>query len=150
MMFLEFASSKAASEAMLYAKTEIIVEHIIYLILDPTNINRNHWKQEIAGFLSSVSKLKTTKKFPSRDFIYDNTYGALQDCISDEAYMGVWFKDICSEENIDFNYIENNYDTIIDKIDSVCMEYFNWISDKLSVSGRVDKHDIYTKLDELL
>ena len=61
----ELADSKKDLERSLKPITDNIIWHLFKLYLMPNNINRNHWKREIASFLNKVSKLTGSNKYPT-------------------------------------------------------------------------------------
>lgn len=142
-----FADTRKELERELSFHTEEIIEHIIKLTLMPNNSARNHWQGEIAGQLKSITRLKNSKKFPTAKQIYNWTYGKRQDLVTDRGWMGVAVRDV---ENQYKTTISKSIDEVCNDVDSVCIDYFKWLSDQLSNVGRVSSDVIYEKLDELL
>jgi len=144
---LEFADSKKEIERYLTNRTDIVIEHILYLILAPESDCASHWQTEIYSFISSVKKLLSTNKYPTQKQIYDWTYGKIQDCISDVNWMSVLIEDVCDKENIENNF---NVYNISKQLDYVCSQYFKWLSERLSSVGRVTRKDVISELTLLM
>ena len=143
----EFARSAAEIRSRLYDKTLITVEHLTYLCLDPDNVNRDHWINEIYSFISSVGILKSTKKFPTKKFIYDSSYGDSRDTFTNITFMTKFIKAIIRKENF---VVDKSIEEVISIVDNVCMEYFGWLSDELSKTGFVDKDEVKSVIDKLI
>lgn len=143
----EFARSASEIRAHLFDKTQITVEHLTYLCIDPNNINRNHWISEIYSFINSVGILKSTKKFPSKDFIYKSSYGDSQDLFTNETFMNKFIKAVIKKEN--FSTDLSIYG-IMNLADSVCVQYFNWLADELSKAGFVDLDEVTDEIDKII
>ena len=143
----EFARSSAEIRSRLYDKTNILVEHLTYICLSPNNINRNHWITEIHSFIDHVDILKSTKKFPTKDFIYKSTYGDSRDLFTNTTFMTKFIRAILKKENIKTDL---TLDEIITIVDSVCTQYFSWLSKELSETGFVDRDEVEEKVNELI
>ena len=144
---LEFADSKKEIERYLTNRTDIIVEHILYLILAPESDCVSHWQTEIYSFISSVKKLSATNKYPTQKQIYDWTYEKIQDCVTDVSWMSVLIEDACDKENIENNF---NVHDISKQLNYFCSQYFKWLSERLSSVGRVTRKDVISKLTSLM
>ena len=146
-LITEFALEKKEIQRRLINVTPKIVEHLMYLTLDPDNINRNHWKQEIYSFLYDIEFLKGGKKLPKKEFIYDNTYGVKKDQIQNYKWFSTRIKALCRKENIempdDIEITQNN-------VDFVCSCYFSWLATHLSEDGVIDDEECYKYLDTVL
>lgn len=143
----EFADSKKEIERDLTNKTDIVVEHILYLILDSNNDCVYHWQTEIYSFISSVKKLTSSNKYPTSKQIYDWTYGKIQDCVLDDKWVDVLVDDVCDKENIENVF---NIKDVSNRLNSFCFEYFKWLGEKLSMFGRVTRKDVVDKLTYLM
>lgn len=143
----ELAKSQSDIKYQLQFMTPKVVEHLIYLTIDPKNINRNHWIEEIYAFIHDIDICKINKKFPKKSFIYSNTYGSSQDKYTNIPSMKKRLKGICDSENITFT--DSIYD-IVNKIDFVCSNYFDWLSYELSTYGVVTLEDVGKRLNKLL
>lgn len=146
-LITEFALEKKEIQRRLINVTPKVIEHLMYLALDPNNINRNHWEQEIYSFLYDIEFLKGGKKLPKRDFIYDNTYGVKRDQVLNDKWFLTRVKGICNKENMlrpkDIKLEQNN-------VDYICNNYFLWLSDNLSKDGIIDDEECYNYIDKLL
>ena len=115
-----------------------IDEHIIKLLILPNCREANHWKREVARFLSRIDKLKSKNKWPKASFIRDNL--AVHNDMIDELVYQVWNN--LSEANK--RYL---------KIGTIkqCIEvYQSWIATELSKNGAIEYVKIYDKLDEII
>lgn len=115
-----------------------IDEHIIKLLILPNCREANHWKREVARFLSRIDKLKSKNKWPKASFIRDNL--AVHNDMIDELVYQVWNN--LSEDNK--RYL---------KIGTIkqCIEvYQSWIATELSKNGAIEYVKIYDKLDEIV
>lgn len=143
----EFARSASEIRAQLLDKTPITVEHITYLCIDPDNVNRAHWVSEIHAFINTIGMLKSTKKFPTKDFIYKASYGDSRDMFTNETFMTKFIKSVIKKER--FN-TDASIPEIMHTVDSACVDYFTWLSDELSKTGFVDIDEVQEKLDSLI
>ncbi len=143
----EFAENKREIERQLSDKTDILVEHILYLIMDKNNSASNHWKQEIYSFIHSVKKLSGKNKFPTSKQIYGWTYDKISDCVTDTDWISVFVEDACDKE-----CFENIYSItdISKRLHSFCTDYFTWLSESLSRIGIVSRQDVIHELDILI
>lgn len=149
----EFADNKRDLQRDLRGKTEQIIEHIFKMFLMPNHESYNHWKQEIASFLSEVTKLKNTKKFPISKQLYDWTYNIRQDLITDKSYVRGKIKNIAIQYDMDekkLMKLNAHINYICKKLNFICESYFKWLCSELSKYGIVTYDKIYDKLDELL
>ena len=135
---LAFSKNKIDVAADLEEMTRPIIEHLMKLRLFPNTQYCNHWRNEIAGFLFSVPRLKQNNKFPSKEFILNNTIDMNNDSV--DNCLDVVQKEYSSLEIQPFDY-----DELINDIYS----YFDWLAEELSSKGRVAKTDIVSKLEEL-
>ena len=144
----EFSEHKRDIERQLTTNTKNIIEHIIKLMLMTNNDSYNHWKKEIANFLSDIDKIKGSNKFPSKKQLMNWTYYKQKDLLSDNIRMKgkinniVKYYDIVSDIST-IQYISNI-------INEFCFLYFDWLTDILSKQGYVNFTDIYNKLDNLM
>lgn len=146
LQIFELAYSRKHIADHLISVTPKIIEHLFYLMLDPTNQARNHWKSEIYGFLNDMDAMKGTNKVPNKDFIYKWTYGSKQDRIKSEKYMSKFLKDVCKKENINTS---DDIETIMKNLDYICVDYFDWLSEELSTNEYVTQDEVYSKLDSM-
>lgn len=127
--------------------TDVIVEHIIKLVLMPDHTARNHWKKEIAMQINSIDTLKGSNKLPSSEQIYKWTYKEVEYNINSIKWMSEAIDEIKYDYNISVGMTPEE---VCNAVDKVCSEYFGWLADYLSQSGRVASYKIYNKLDELV
>lgn len=146
-LLTELAIEKRHLEDRLIDRSVEIIEHLLCIVLDPKNVNRDHWTSEIYAFINNVPILKSTKKLPTEQFIYDSTYGVWQDNILNSEYFNRQIESICEEENID---IPDDICSTQTEFDMICAEYFKWLSDALSKSGKVTRSSCKNKIDELI
>ena len=145
----EFAENKKEIERHLTNQTDIIVEHILYLIMDKDNNAVDHWKNEIYSFLHTVKKLSGKNKFPTAKQIYDWTYCKISDCITDMRWVRVFVEDACDKEGFTYTSI-SSFSTISKQLDSFCRDYFSWLGENLSKVGIVSKQNVFKELDKLM
>lgn len=131
----------------LYAKMNITIEHLLYIVLDPNSPTVHHWCSEICAFIGEVDKLSSTKKFPSEKQIYEWTYGRKQDLVTDEAYMNKLIKRTAKKENLT---VVNTTSEISEKLDYVCTKYFHWLAKELSTVGIVDEDEVEEKIRQFV
>jgi len=146
-LLTELAIEKRHLEDRLIDRSVEIIEHLLCIVLDPKNVNRDNWTSEIYAFINNVPILKSTKKLPTERFIYDSTYGVWQDNILNNEYFNRQIESICEEENID---IPEDIGSIQTDFDIICAEYFKWLSNTLSKSGKVTRSSCKNKIDELI
>lgn len=146
-LLTELAIEKRHLEDRLIDRSVEIIEHLLCIVLDPKNVNRDHWTSEIYAFINNVPILKSTKKLPTEQFIYDSTYGVWQDNILNNEYFNRQIESICEEENID---IPDDIGSTQIEFYMICAEYFKWLSATLSKSGKVTRSSCKNKIDELI
>lgn len=146
-LLTELAIEKRHLEDRLIDRSVEIIEHLLCIVLDPKNVNRDHWTSEIYAFINNVPILKSTKKLPTEQFIYDSTYGVWQDNILNSEYFNRQIESICEEENIG---IPDDIGSTQTEFDMICAEYFKWLSATLSKSGKVTRSSCKNKIDELI
>lgn len=120
----------------LEARTPQIIEHIIKLCLYPGDESTNHWKREIWAAIHVVQKQKRTNRFPPSKFIFQATWG------TDGDMLDQFIQIVLSE------YSECDYN--IDNIQSCCIDYFTWLSNRLSQYGFVTNQDVSDVLNDIL
>lgn len=131
-----FAETQQEIHRYLVSRADVVIEHLIKIFLYPERQEVSHWKQEVAATLNRVYKLKSDNKYPSKDWILENSWNVLDDIIRDSI--------VPIEE--DYGHSSNdNFYNIYNKIYS----YFDWLSGELSKTDRVSNTRIYDKIDEL-
>ena len=153
MVFLinEFAEDKRTVERYLSNHTMPVIEHLAKCLLMKDNQSYNHWKKEIIQQISSVDKLKNTKKYPTEKQIYTWTYGKKQDIITDFKSMLHFFRNIEYDYNIKLKY-ENRKDLeqLCKTLDMFCVKYFAFLAKCLSTTGFLDKAKANWLIDDFV
>lgn len=118
-----------------------VVEHLIKIFIYPDKIEVEHWEQEVFAFLHQIPKIKSGK-YPSKDSLMKNSWWVHEDSIFDVC------KAVISEYGyeIDFSTVSEACNFCYNKI----YLYFDWLTDCLSVRGRVNRNEVCNKIDELL
>lgn len=143
----EYAKNKQAMEDNIGNKVDIIIEHLIKIILMPTNTARKHWEGEIAGQLNRVHKIKGKNKYPNYNQLIEWTYEYAKDDIEDIYWLKNEIDNIELEYNTDVQYSPNSLSLALD---SVANQYFTWLCEKLAEYGSVGNAEIYDKLFHLV
>lgn len=143
----EFAKNKKKIEMELCFATPKIIQHLFYLVLDKDNINKSHWQTEIYAFLNSIELIKGKNKLPDKQFIYTNSYGEVQDTVQNIKWIENTADSYCDIENIET--AKSTY-KIMEELDFICSNYFDWLAEKLSTVGSVKRKEVVTEIDELL
>lgn len=117
-----------------------LTSHLIKLYMYPTSEDTSHWRQEIYNFLHNVPKLKMTKKFPSKQFILDNTININKEMIK------IWYK-IIDDDYSDNNNIYEYFD--FNQMKNIILNYYDWLADNLSQQGIVSRKSVYNELERL-
>lgn len=115
------------------------VKHLIKLACWPNAQEVDHWRDEVYSFLHNVPLLKSSKRLPTANLIYQNTYKI------DEPYMQTWYKNTVLDYSDEYGYPEKSFYEIMPIVES----YYRWLSLKLSTTGDVSKKEITAKLKEL-
>lgn len=145
---LEFAESKKEIERSLSPKTDVIMDHLLYILLSPKSDTVNHWEHEVYAILSRIDKLKNTNKYPTQQQIYDWTYGKKRDTVMDSPNtVKVMIQAAQEEENIFGNF---NVNLVMKALDFLYQNYFKWLSTELSTVGRVAPSSVKNVIEHLL
>jgi len=128
---------KQRIEDRLASLAEPVTDHLIKLYLFSNSEYRDHWRKEIWSFLNKVPKLRMNNKFPSSNFIFKLISG-YADMASQLMFATIDEYSELTPERFDSEELE-----------SILIEYFKWISSKLSQEGVVRSSEVYAKLDEL-
>lgn len=133
------AFSKPQKEIMskLDSATPEVILHLMKVCLWPNVDSQNKWQHEVWSNLNKVDKLKSCNKYPSAEFIFNNTWVPNNDTISDRVL--VLMEDM-EESPIRFK-AANLYEAI--------KAYFTWLSTQLSELGIVSEESVRNKLEEL-
>lgn len=119
--------------------TRPIIFCLIQIWRYPCSTEIEDWRYEVYSLIHSVKKFKYLKRYPSSKFIMNNTYEINKPaiprwiCSISEAY---------DEDNI---VIREDIDLLQERI----QDYFQWLSDLLSLYGYVLDKWIYRELDYL-
>lgn len=141
------AEQKKEIERSLSPKTDMIIEHMLYLCLAPTCTTVSHWMDEIYSFISKIDKLKGKNRFPSARMIYEWTYGKKQDLVKDTRWLSVMIDDARDKENITDDF---DVQDVMNDLDTMCMFYFQWLSEELASVGAVSRKSVREKLKALM
>lgn len=143
-----FAEKQKEIERGLSGKTDAIINHILYLVMEPDSKNRQHWCSEIYEFIPEIDALDDKNKYPSAKQIYAWTYGKKQDgIIGPLSKVQRKIESAIDKENFHGTYDVADIET---KLDTVCVAYFSWLSEELSTYGLVSRPQVRTKLYELI
>ena len=127
-------------------KSEDLFEHLLKLYYWRNTQTKDYWAKEAGGEFLSVSKLTTTKKLPTSEFIKSALYEKWQND-SD-------FNRIISKIMRDPKYAQYAKTFPIKKITYgakvFCERYIDWLSDILSSTGSHTTDEGKYKLYELL
>ena len=124
--------------ADLTAASKQIDQHIIRLMLYPTSSYIDHWMHEVWASLHDVDTLKSTHKYPKKQFIF-SALSVHNDILSNYVRLVVDEEELLTPKYID----------IVDVLSAV-EQYQDWIATKLSSEGIVMQRDVKTKLSEIL
>lgn len=143
----EYARAKAVMEAEIEAKTDVIVEHLIKLILMPNNIAYKLWQCEICSQLHTIHKIKGKNKYPSYSQLIEWTYEYALDDIIDINRLRIQIKHIEQDYNVKITMSPQG---LSKSLKVVCKLYFEWLCNKLQTYSNVANTDIYRQLDYLI
>lgn len=141
------AEQKKEIERSLSPKTDMIIEHMLYLCLAPNCTTVSHWMDEIYSFISKIDKLKGKNRFPSARMIYEWTYGKKQDLVKDTRWLSVMIEDAKDKENIADDF---DVQDVMNYLDAMCRFYFQWLSEELASVGAVSRKSVREKLKALM
>lgn len=136
---IEQAKNKNAIENQLYAIGDEIVYHLVKLFLFPTNECKNHWIKKLYAFLPRISKVKTTKKYPSSRVIYSYLFGDMEDSFLEqvESYIDV----ALLKDDLEYNS-DDITDNLKIKLFDFIRNYCKWISKELSTKGFITLQEV--------
>lgn len=135
---LAFAESRAEIGYIIDAHTYQVMVHLAKLYLFPGARERNHWCHEVWVHFKGLPKLKPTNKLPDAHFIFERSWEANVDYLSDAIEDAIKDEDSLTPRS-DCNAAE---------LSAIMDQYFTWLSSKLSC-GPLHGSDVYPKLDEL-
>lgn len=115
------------------------IEHLVKLAILDSPQNVNHWRQEVYASMHELPKLKSTGKYPTSDWIYQQIWDYYGDDLAK-------YFDIAIKEELGVNLKAN---VTADKIVEPLSEYISWLSTNLSNQGKIDRESSYTKLKSL-
>ena len=131
-----FAATNKAAQNYLIDKTPIVIDHLIKVFLYPDVQEQNHWKREIANTLNTVPVLKSSKRKPKSNFIFENTYEVWEETVLERT------------ERIIYDMVETPIEFDKNNLTSAIEEYFKWLSQNLSF-GTLNFNRIYEEIDNL-
>lgn len=131
-----FAATNKAAQDYLIAKTPIVIDHLIKVFIYPDVQEQNHWKREIANTLNTVPVLKSSKRKPKSNFIFENTYEVWKETVLERT------------ERIIYDMVEMPIEFDQNNLTSAIEEYFKWLSENLSF-GTLNFNRIYEEIDNL-
>jgi len=100
---------------------------------------RAHWRQEVWSKFCQMHVLRSSKKLPSSDFIYDNSWGVNKGFVDDAINWAISHEyELTPRSIVDSKEVETMMD-----------DYFIWLSNQLSNHRAIPSKDVYSKLDEL-
>ena len=132
------ADTRKAVERELKSCGRQIVVHLTKLMIYPEAQQANHWKQEIYSFLNNVPKLKGSKKYPSKSFIF-NAISVYVDTIDSIKWQLQYDESDLTQLDID--------DAVIEK---KATRYLDWLATELSQKGAVQSVQVYNMLDKII
>lgn len=140
---LEMARDKDYILQLFDSKKYPIILHLINCYMWTESHWYSHWKDEIYSFLFELPKLKTTKKYPTRDDlekwfieeVKENLDDRINKYVKDAAY---------NEKNLKLpKYNEKSlYDYLL--------EYFVWLCDNISDGKSISKKLVSEEVDYLI
>lgn len=136
-----YAMHKKDIAASIESNTRSIIKHLIKLRMFKDSQYVEHWRKEVYNFLNEIPMLKNSHKFPSKQFILDNTINLH---INKIQYFVTGI-----EKDSRYEGMYPNWDYNIYELKSNIIEYFGWISERLSEDGSVFQNEVFNKLDEL-
>ena len=140
----EFAIERPALKASLMSDFKQIFPHLLLVFYHPTAQEANHWKGEIYNFLSDVPLLKSTKRLPKKDLIFDGLWTSVEERIPSRHRN--FIRDINEGE-----YGENLGSIVYDsRAEEFCRKYIIWLSEQLSILGELSRNSVIKEIDELL
>ena len=141
------AQHKRDIEALVQGKAIVIIDHLLKLLIMPNSDSRKHWQGEIAGQLNRMQRLKNSNKLPTAKEIYQWTYWNNIDYILDEPAIANEVENVRDDYGFDY---QGSINALRSRLDTVCSEYFSWLSEQLSTNTFLRNIEIYKKLDELV
>lgn len=116
-----------------------VIRNLIQIWRYPCSTEIEDWRYAVYRLLHSVRKLKYPKRYPSSKFIMNNTYEINKRDISR------WLSSITRIYDEDYHIVREDVDLLQSRI----QDYFEWLSDMLSLQGFVFDIQIYDQLDYL-
>lgn len=131
----------------LHQKSAVIIEYIMKIMLMPNHSARNHWEGEIAGQLNRIRSIKGSNKYPSDKLLLQCLYYDADDILFNKQRITNDIYNIMDEYNCDYEY---DLDSFMNALQSVCFDYFSWLSKRISVNGSIRNQEIYKELASLV
>ena len=130
-ILFEMAERRKEIARWLSSNSMPVMEHLVkYLCVNDKDM-REHWIDEIYGFLHTVDLIKGSNKYPTKEFIVDNTYGKHADSICLKRNK------ILKKYN-DSTLVELSDEKLLDFI----LYYFQHLSEYLSYDGYVSEDEV--------
>lgn len=103
------------------------------LYLYPNSNTRHHWLVELWNKYPQVPKFSRSKKWPDKKFILRNTIYTM------ENFSASYFVDYVEAKEDEAATIAN---TNLEELESIYIDYFDWLSTKLDRNQRVTIHEV--------
>lgn len=101
----------------------------------------HHWAQEVWNHFQNISKVKKTNKYPTANFILNNTWYLNNNKVQTALDAAVYHES-------HLNYDADRYDDI-DTAKDIMFAYFIWMSERLSHEGTITFREVQNELEYL-
>lgn len=139
---LEMADTKEKITDTFEKKTLQISAHLIKIFFWTNSGYYEHWKEDVFSFLHDLAKYKNTNKLPTFDQLkkwYLTTQLEKFDYATDS-----YISKACYDEGLDKpKYNDSN-------LKNYLKEYFIWLCNSLSKTGRVTLDEVSNEIDSLI
>ena len=140
----EFAIERSALKASLMSDFKQIFPHLLLVFYYPIAQEVNHWKGEIYNFLNDVPLLKSTKRLPKKDLIFDGLWTSVEERIPSRHRN--FIRDV--NEGVYGEGLGNiTYDP---RAEEFCRKYITWLSEQLSTLGELSRSSVLKEIDRLI
>lgn len=136
-----FGMSKARRDlsAWIEDHTYPVMREIAKLYLFPDAPTRLHWRQEVWSKFNMMHPLRSTKRLPSANFIFESSWGVDYRLVHGAVKYAIGHElDFKPRDDIDE-----------EELSDIMHDYFKWLSYVLSIDPDVMPQEVYDKLDEL-
>lgn len=141
-MLFEMAYSKKRILDNLFHNFENVIRHLMLIYLFRKSENKIHWENEVHSFISRTYRCKSNNNFLSVKDIESILLGWV-DCFEQQVFTYV--DEIKTKEGI-----EDVPEFDIEKLKTLLIDYFKWLSIELSSKGQVAREEVRDKIDNLL